>query len=458
MMMIPPSRQSHGMPGLLFLLLAATVKAQTTLSIHGSGTTNPAQCYWSVMEKMETRAKIPVQMTYRAIGSSSGQAEFSESDPIVSHFGSGDIPLRMDRYQDLSAAETVLQLPVFVGAVSFYHSLPNTPALNLTACALARIFTGEITSWVDNDIKELNPNLDVSGDVPVRVARRVDGSGSTSLVTNYLAAACPDVWSVNNVGSMVAWHDSSLECQGSGGMVDCIEEEPGTIGYLAVGQGRSAGLVEVAVENSFGTRLTSIQSQARGGIAGAADTIGLLPSSAADDFSSVSLLNQPGEFTWPMAALTYIYVRQDLTSFLDNPQDQALLKAFLEALYRDDYVEQCVENYAFVKVDGAALRLANDAIDSLIMDPSATPFTFETFTDLVDGMGDYVFSIKRKSGTEVEIEALTRADDHLLELLERQNARIALLESMLEETVAAINKKEQFEKEKGFRGSKTEYP
>ena len=37
-----------------------------------------------------------------------------------------------------------------------------------------------------------------------------------------------------------------------------------------------------------------------------------------------------------MVAMTYIYAKQDLT-FLENPGTQTLLKAFLRAMYSDDY-------------------------------------------------------------------------------------------------------------------------
>jgi ABC-type phosphate transport system substrate-binding protein len=103
------------------------------LSIHGSGTTNPSKCYWHVMDKMEARAKLPMHMTYRGIGSSGGQTEFNTTPPVT-YFGSGDIPIKEELYDYLSANEVIFQMPVFVGAVSFFHSVPNTPTLNLTAC------------------------------------------------------------------------------------------------------------------------------------------------------------------------------------------------------------------------------------------------------------------------------------------------------------------------------------
>jgi ABC-type phosphate transport system substrate-binding protein len=150
------------------------------LSIHGSGTTNPSKCFWHVMDKMEARAKLPMHMTYRGIGSSDGQAEFN-TNPPVTYFGSGDIPLKQELYDYLSATEVIFQLPVFVGAVSIFHSVPSTPTLNMTACTLAKIMKRDITEWDHPEIKSSNPELSVpSGGLAIRVARRTDGASSTS--------------------------------------------------------------------------------------------------------------------------------------------------------------------------------------------------------------------------------------------------------------------------------------
>ena len=67
---------------------------------------------------------------------------------------------------------------------------------------------------------------------------------------------------------------------------------------------------------------------------------------ATDDFTTVSVMNQLGEYTWPIEDMTYVYVRAE-SSFLVL-QEQALLKAFLQALYDDSFVQDCVEDYGLV--------------------------------------------------------------------------------------------------------------
>ena len=145
---------------LLSLGQLATTQSQI-LSIDGSGTTNPSKCYWSIMETMKARAKLPLQLTYRAVGSTTGQAEFSNgfSNISVADFGSGDLPISTEAYNNYTAAGIgVVHLPVLLGAVSIFHSVPATD-LNLTSCLLARIFKREITSWDHEDILAENEGL-----------------------------------------------------------------------------------------------------------------------------------------------------------------------------------------------------------------------------------------------------------------------------------------------------------
>ena len=161
---------------------------EAVLNFHGSGTTNPSRCYWAIMQQFEERTKHPIRATYRAVGSTTGIEEFVNGyDPFVpaSDFSSGDLPLNNTVYRAFQDADIeVLHLPVLLGAVSFFHSVP-VQRLNLTGCLLARIFDRKITDWTAKEITDLNPELrERQESFPIRVARRVRGSSSTDAVTN----------------------------------------------------------------------------------------------------------------------------------------------------------------------------------------------------------------------------------------------------------------------------------
>ena len=56
--------------------------------------------FWKAMDMFEEQSRVPVRMTYRAVGSSTGQKEFLGIKPDKSydvanphnHFAAGDIP------------------------------------------------------------------------------------------------------------------------------------------------------------------------------------------------------------------------------------------------------------------------------------------------------------------------------------------------------------------------------
>jgi len=48
------------------------------IQVDGSGTTNPSKFFWQIMEMMRVRSAKDFRLTYRAVGSGTGQKEFSQ--------------------------------------------------------------------------------------------------------------------------------------------------------------------------------------------------------------------------------------------------------------------------------------------------------------------------------------------------------------------------------------------
>ena len=120
--------------------------------------------------------------------------------------------------------------------------------------------------------------------------------------------------------------------------------------------------------------------------------------------------------------MTYIYVKKDLT-FIQDPAAQGLLKAFLKAVYSDQFIEQCEDQFGFVRISGGLRDMALASIDALVTDPSAPEFTFETDTEKRTGQGDYVLSKKRQSYSEIEQEKL-------MEMIGKLSDQVAALETI----------------------------
>lgn len=272
--------------------LATPTTSQPVIAVHGSGTTNPSRCYWQIMDQMHVMSKLPIRMTYRGVGSSTGQAEFIGNGTVSDNmFGSGDIPFSTEDYSSFPEG-SILHLPVVLGAIGFFHSVPTGEnELKLAPCVLAKIFNRKITDWTDGEITIDNPDLDLPNPSPITVARRVLGSSSTAGITAYLHQVCPEEWPEESVGSTIEWPEDTIGCDGSGKMTDCIVGTAGTIGYLESGHGHAEELKEIELLNSERVFLNSKEAGEKGGIIAAMENA-VFPESLDGDFGNVNLLNQ----------------------------------------------------------------------------------------------------------------------------------------------------------------------
>jgi hypothetical protein len=201
------------------------------------------------------------------------------------------------------------------------------------------------------------------------------------------------------VGSTVNWANGTKICEGSDAMTSCIRDVPGTIGYIDSGHGHAEGLIEIELRNANGKFLSSLEALMNGGVTAAIDTA-VFPSSADEDFGNVEVLNQEGEFTWPIVAVSYVYVRKDLAHFKTD-DDRALFMAFLSALYDPNFIDACQE-FGFSPVANAVRELGLGGIAMLEVSTNAPVFVFEVDTVVGEGQGDYVISSKRRSYGELE--------------------------------------------------------
>jgi len=167
-----------------------------------------------------------------------------------------------------------------------------------------------------------------------------------------------------------------------------------SVGYLETGHRQTAGLQEVRIENSqTGKFQNSDEARAAGGIVDAGT--GPAPS-AKDDWSSISLVGRPGPNTWPLVSISFVNVRNDLT-YMQEPNEQTLLVAFLKALYDPSYISGCENDFKVTGVVGGLKEVALDGIQNMITSEEATDWIFEEEdnTLILKGAGDHVFSAKR---------------------------------------------------------------
>src|SRR5579859_3767296 len=131
---------------------ALFASAAPAADISGAGATFPAPVYakWAEMYKASTG----VGLNYQAIGSGGGIKQIKAK---TVDFGASDKPLKPE---DLNAAG-LFQFPTVVGGVVPVVNVPGIAAgqLKLSGPALAAIFYGQIKTWNDPVIAQLNPGL-----------------------------------------------------------------------------------------------------------------------------------------------------------------------------------------------------------------------------------------------------------------------------------------------------------
>jgi ABC-type phosphate transport system substrate-binding protein len=124
------------------------------VQFHGSGSSVGSRCFWHILETLSGQTKISIRATYRSTGSGDGVTEFmgNITNPF-NDFGSADYPLPKEQYDQLrNTGQEIIHLPVVMGAVGLFHTVPlqnmdATTNLNLTSCLVARIYSGEIEDW-----------------------------------------------------------------------------------------------------------------------------------------------------------------------------------------------------------------------------------------------------------------------------------------------------------------------
>jgi ABC-type phosphate transport system substrate-binding protein len=387
---------------------AASFSSDTasTIEMHGSGTTNPSKYFWKAMDILEERAGTPVRMTYRAVGSGTGQTEFIGD---VSDFGSADIPLTAAQYAGF-ASGTVVQVPFQLGAVSFFHNVAADDLgvggrLNLSACTLAKIFLRQITTWDDATIVAENPNLSVPAGQPITIIHRSDGSSSTFGITSYLSVACDSVWTGGVTKDATLFPVDAtyaLPQQGSGNVANAIAANQYSIGYIDAGHGHELGFQEISLTNRNGQKLTSKEAD----IPKAATEFGALPAIDAD-WSAVSLINLDGEDVWPITAFTYFYAKTSLTGQVGN-----LVKSFMLYCLSPEG-QAMVPDFLFYALDSATTTSMISQVNSKFSSLTSWTFELASATQATVGMGEYVFSGKRKSYGDYERELLVSQVDVL---------------------------------------------
>lgn len=228
----------------LTVLAAGPASALQAQQLSGAGATFPAPLYqrWAV----EYNKQVPaIQVNYQSVGSGAGVKNFLQG---VVDFGASDAAMT-DAEMAKSPRGAVL-IPATAGSVVLAYNLEGVTNLKLTRAALAGIFLGTITKWNDPAIVAVNPGVPLP-DRAINVAYRSDGSGTTFVFTQHLAAISPEFDEEVGFDKSVTF-PVGVGGKGNEGVTALIKQAPGTIGYVEFGYAEQNKLPVASVENKSG--------------------------------------------------------------------------------------------------------------------------------------------------------------------------------------------------------------
>lgn len=266
-------------------------------SLPGSGATFPQAFYEEAITEFQDVAP-DLQVTYGGGGSGKGKQDLADQ---ISKWAGTD---SLVKDADLAGYKggPIFYFPTVAAPITVSYNLDGADGLQLDGDTIARIFQREITSWDDPAIVALNEELDLPAE-PIVVARRADGSGTTTNFTKYLTKAAPQAWTLGS-SDTVDWPSDTQAGQGNGGVAQIVQSTQGSIGYIDLSDAVASNLQIAAVENAAGNFVEPSLEAASAALAGAEVEADL----------TYDPLDAAGADSYPITAPTWIITYQTVSA------------------------------------------------------------------------------------------------------------------------------------------------
>jgi phosphate ABC transporter phosphate-binding protein len=256
------------------------------------------------------------QLSYNGVGSGAGVTDLSQK---TVDFGASDAPLSSTQVSALPGGTTVLTIPELVAGVAIIYDVSGVAkGLNLSGSVLAGIYLGQITTWNNPAITALNPSSKLPS-ANITVVERSDSSGTTFVYTSWLSLE-NSTWKTKvGAATSVTW-PAGIKEPGSLGVAGTVKADPNSIGYVDLAYAVTNGLAYGAIQNPANNYILPNETNT----AAAAAQAGTLPAANAEaGWSAVSLLNEPGSTTYPIATFSYVMVYSDLGAVYGSSESHA---------------------------------------------------------------------------------------------------------------------------------------
>ncbi len=266
--------------------------------VNGAGATFPYPIYTKWVSEFK-KENPEVEINYQPVGSGGGIRQLVDR---TVDFGASDAP--MSDEQLAKAGTKILHLPTVLGAVVLTYNVPGVAkAIRLTPEILSEIYLGKVTRWDHEMLKKENPGVAFPEKLPIIVVYRSDGSGTTAVITDYLAKTAHAFKEKVGQGTAVRW-PVGLGGRGNEGVTGLVKHTKGALGYVELAFAETNKLPVAHLRNRAGEFIAPSADSVTAAAEGALKTI-------PDDFR-VSITNPDGKQAYPIAALTYLLVYQEM--------------------------------------------------------------------------------------------------------------------------------------------------
>lgn len=286
-----------------------------------------------------------LKVNYQSIGSGGGILQLTNK---TVDFGDSDAPLNEEQTEKIGAE--VLHIPMCSGAVVLSYNLPGLKAsINLTPALISDIFLGKIKRWNDARLAAANKGMSLP-DMPVVVAHRSDGSGTTNIFTTYLSKVSPEWQSKVGAGSSINW-PAGLGGKGNEGVAGLVKQTPGAIGYIELAYAMQNKMPFAKIQNKSGNFIapTVASTSAASNITLPAD-------------SKVSLSNTDAADGYPISGFTWaiLYKEQNYGKRSAKKSEQ-LLKLLWWNIHEG---QRFCEELHYAPLSPAAVKVAETILKS----------------------------------------------------------------------------------------------
>lgn len=281
-----------------------------------------------------------VSLEYTPSGSGAGTQNFVGGQV---DFAGSDSPLTEEQVAQAKerCGSEAWHLPLVIGPVAIAYHLDGVEELTLPVATIAKIFSGEVTSWNDPEIAAANEGVELP-DKKISVIYRSDESGTSDNFQKFLSATGD--WDGSGKQFPAAVGSGA---NGSNGVASEVNSIDGAITYVEAGFAKDNENVSVAAVD-FGSGSVGLDKESVGN---ALDKL-TFESDGHDmvvDAEALFSMNEPGAY--PLILTTYEIVCSDYSaSGTEGADTGAMVKEFLNLALK--HQDEGLEEQGFIPVTG----------------------------------------------------------------------------------------------------------